>query len=402
MPELLQPKLFSPTRTRMLEREPAARRRSFDEVSLGYTPEQARLEARRCMNCKKAPCMAGCPVNVDIRAFIQLLADGQFAAAAGKIKEANALPAVCGRVCPQESQCEAHCTLGKKFEPVAIGRLERFAADYQGKSEALALPAKAPATGKRIAVIGSGPAGLTVAGDLVLRGHEVTIFEAFHQPGGVLVYGIPEFRLPKEIVRREIDGLARLGVKFRLNWVVGQSITVDELLAEQEFDAVFIGVGAGLPQFLHVPGEDLGGIYSASEYLTRANLMKAYLFPEYDTPLVRGSSVCVIGGGNVAMDAARTALRLGAHDVRIVYRRSRAEFPARAEEVHHAAEEGVVFELLANPIAFHGDSRGRVCQVQCVRMELGQPDESGRRRPQAVAGSEVSLDADLVIVAVGS
>jgi glutamate synthase (NADPH/NADH) small chain len=341
-------------------------------------------------------------VNVDIRAFVQLIAAGDFLAAAKKIKETNALPAVCGRVCPQESQCEARCTLGKKFEPVAIGRLERFAADYQRQNGQIEVPPKQPATGKRVAVIGSGPSGLTVAGDLVLQGHEVTILEAFHKPGGVLMYGIPEFRLPKEIVTSEVDGLVRLGVDLQLNWVVGQSVTIEELIQDKGYDAVFIGVGAGLPQFLKVPGEDLGGVYSASEYLTRANLMKAYLFPQYDTPLVRGSHVCVVGGGNVAMDAARTALRLGAEEVRIVYRRSRTELPARAEEVHHAEQEGIGFEMLTNPIGFEGDERGRVRQMRCVRMELGEPDDSGRRRPRPIEGSEITIDTDLVIVAVGS
>ncbi|OHB73369.1 MAG: dihydropyrimidine dehydrogenase, partial [Planctomycetes bacterium RBG_13_63_9] len=346
------------TRTPMPEQDPAQRARNFDEVPLGYSGDQARQEAARCQMCKNSPCVTGCPVNVDIPGFVKLVADGQFAAAARKVKSTNALPAVCGRVCPQESQCEAKCILGKKFEPVAIGRLERFVADYQRENDLVELPKKQPSTGKKVAIIGCGPAGLTVAADLILLGHEVTIFEAFHKPGGVLMYGIPEFRLPKAIVEKEVDYLVRLGVRIQLNQVVGRSVTVDELLAQHAFDAVFIGVGAGLPMFLGVPGEDLGGVYSANEYLTRSNLMKAYRFPEYDTPVVRGTNVCVIGGGNVAMDSARTALRLGAQTVTIVYRRSRAELPARAEEVHHAEEEGVILRLLTNPVAFEGDDRG--------------------------------------------
>ena len=389
-------------RTPMPEQEPAVRVTNFDEVPLGYTPEQAVQEATRCLGCKNPACVEGCPVNVDIRTFLGQVREGNFAAAAKTIRLTNALPAICGRVCPQESQCEVRCVLAKKFEAVAIGRLERFVADYQRQQGVIELPEKAPPTGKRVAVIGSGPSGLTVAGDLVLLGHEVTIFEAFHKPGGVLMYGIPEFRLPKAIVEQEVDYLVRLGAWLELNRVVGTSVAIDELLEKEGYDAVFIGVGAGLPVFMGIPGEDLGGVYSASEYLTRSNLMKAYRFPEYDTPLVRGDVVSVIGGGNVAMDAARTALRLGAKTVQIVYRRSRDELPARAEEIHHAEQEGVVFRLLTNPVAYEGDEHKMVKRMKCLRMELGEPDQSGRRRPVVVPGSEFYLDTDLVIVAIGS
>jgi glutamate synthase (NADPH/NADH) small chain len=386
----------------MPEQAPEARVGNFQEVPLGYTPEQAQEEARRCLQCKRPLCVLGCPVNVNIPAFVKLLAEGQFAEAARKIKETNCLPAVCGRVCPQETQCEERCVLGKKGEPAAIGRLERFAADYERQNDLVEIPAKAPPTGKRVAVVGSGPAGLTAAGDLVLLGHEVTIFEAFHKPGGVLMYGIPEFRLPKEIVQKEVDYLRRLGVRIELNQTIGKSITVDELLNEEGFDAVFIGVGAGLPTFMGIPGENLGGVYSANEYLTRSNLMKAYAFPEYDTPVVRGQRVCVVGGGNVAMDAARTARRLGAQQVYVLYRRSRQEMPARAEEIHHAEQEGIVLKLLCAPLEYLGDERGMVCRVRCQEMELGEPDDSGRRRPVPKPGAEFTLDSDLVIVAIGS
>lgn len=389
-------------RTPMPEQDPAVRVKNFAEVPLGYTPEQAQQEAERCLACKKPFCMAGCPVNVDIRAFLELVRQGQFAAAARTIRQTNVLPAICGRVCPQETQCEAKCVLSKNSEAVAIGRLERFVADYERENELVEMPEKKPPTGKRVAVVGSGPAGLTVAGDLILLGHQVTVFEAFHKPGGVLMYGIPEFRLPKAIVQKEVNFLERLGVEFRLNEVVGKAVDVDELLGPEGYDAVFIGVGAGLPVFLNVPGEDLGGIYSASEYLTRSNLMKAYRFPEYDTPVVRGRHVSVIGGGNVAMDSARMAIRLGAETVSIVYRRSRSELPARQEEIHHAEQEGIVLRLLTNPVGFEGDDRGMVCRMTCIRMELGEPDASGRRRPVPVEGSEFFLDTDLVIVAIGS
>ncbi|MHC4178047.1 MAG: NADPH-dependent glutamate synthase [Planctomycetota bacterium] len=389
-------------RTPMPEQDPAVRGKNFDEVPLGYSAEQARQEAARCLICKKPACVPGCPVNVDIPGFVDLVFQGEFAAAARKIKQTNALPAVCGRVCPQETQCEVKCGLAKKSEPLAVGRLERFVADYERENDLIELPEKQPPTGKRIAVVGSGPSGLTVAGDLVLLGHEVTIFEAFHKPGGVLMYGIPEFRLPKEIVEKEVDYLVRLGARLELNQVVGQTITIEELLDPSGFDAVFIGVGAGLPMFLGVPGEDLGGVYSANEYLTRSNLMKAYRFPEYDTPVVRGDHVCVIGGGNVAMDSARTALRLGAETVHIVYRRSRTELPARTEEIHHAEEEGIIFKLLTNPVAFEGDDREMIRRMKCIAMELGEPDASGRRRPVPIEGSEFSIDTDLVIVAIGA
>jgi len=388
-------------RTPMPEQSPEVRARNFDEVPLGYTPEMAIMEAERCIQCKRPLCMQGCPVNVDIPAFLKLIVEEKFAEAAQKIKETNALPAICGRVCPQETQCEERCILGKKHEPVAIGRCERFVADYERTNHLTIIPEKLPSTGKRVAVVGAGPAGLTVAGDLVFLGYDVTIFEAFHRPGGVLMYGIPEFRLPKEIVEKEVDYLNQLGVNIELNQLVGKAVAVDELLSEDGFDAVFIGVGAGLPSFLKIPGEDLGGVYSANEYLTRSNLMRAYEFPKYDTPVVRGKTVSVVGGGNVAMDAARTAMRLGADQVRIVYRRSRAELPARLEEIHHAEEEGIEFLFLTNPVACLGDEKGMVKQLHCVRMELGEPDDSGRRRPVAVPGSDFLLDTDLMIVAAG-
>jgi len=389
-------------RVPMPEQDPQVRSRNFDEVPLGYSEEQARSEAERCLQCKKPFCLKGCPVNVEIPGFVQLITEGKHAEAARKIKETNCLPAVCGRVCPQETQCEAYCILGKKGDPVAVGRLERFAADYERRHDLIELPEKAPTTGKKVAVVGCGPAGLTVAGDLILLGHDVTIFEAFHKPGGVLMYGIPEFRLPKEIVEKEVDYLRQLGVTLELNQVVGKSITVDELLEEEGFHAVFIGVGAGLPYFMGVAGENLGGVYSASEYLTRSNLMKAYAFPEYDTPVGQGKNVCVIGGGNVAMDSARTARRLGAENVYIVYRRSRDEMPARAEEIHHAEEEGVFLKLLTSPIEYLGDEQGMVRQARCQEMELGEPDASGRRRPIPIEGAEFTIDTDLVIVAIGS
>jgi len=388
-------------RQKMPEQPPEVRRRNFKEVPLGYTPELAMKEASRCLQCKKPSCMEGCPVGVDIPGFIKFIREGQFDKAIRKIWEKNSLPAICGRVCPQEAQCEGHCVLGKKGEPVAIGNLERFAADYEREHGSGELPPKAPPTGKKVAVIGSGPSGLTVAGDLILKGHEVTVFEAFHKGGGVLVYGIPEFRLPKDIVAAELKNLERLGVKFEYNVVVGKTITIDELF-EQGYDAIFIGVGAGLPRFLNIPGENLVGVYSANEYLTRANLMKAYLFPEYDTPIAKGKNVAVIGGGNVAMDAARTAMRLGADSVKIVYRRSREEMPARLAEIHHAEEEGVEFHLLTNPIEFLGDDEGKVRGMKCIKMELGEPDESGRRRPVPIKGSEFEMECDLVVIAVGA
>ena len=384
----------------MPEQEPQVRARNFQEVPYGYSPETAMLEASRCLQCKKPKCVEGCPVNVKIPEFIALIADGDFSGAARKLKETNALPAVCGRVCPQESQCETKCVVGKKGEPVAIGRLERFAADYERDQGEVSKPDIAPPTGKKVAIVGSGPAGLTCAGDLVKLGHDVTVFEALHKTGGVLVYGIPEFRLPKDIVQAEVDYLQSLGVKVVVDYVVGMLDTVDELL--ENFDAVFVGTGAGLPMFMNIPGENLNGVYSANEYLTRSNLMKAYLFPEYDTPIVKGKKVAVFGGGNVAMDASRTALRLGAEKSYIVYRRSRAEMPARDEEIHHAEQEGVDFVLLANPLSIVGNDDGWVSGVECIRMELGEPDESGRRRPVPIEGSEFILDVDTVVVAIGN
>ena len=384
----------------MPEQAAETRRRNFDEVPLGYSPETAVLEASRCLQCKKPGCVNGCPVEIDIPGFIKHIAEKDFAAAIAKLKEKTALPAVCGRVCPQEVQCEAQCIVGKKGEPVAIGRLERFAADWDRAQGESVLPQLPPKTGKKVAVVGSGPASLTVAGDMILLGHEVTVHEAFHQAGGVLVYGIPEFRLPKSIVQAEVDGLAKLGVRFELNSIVGRTVTVDELLEEN--DALFVAVGAGLPSFLRVPGENLIGIYSANEYLTRSNLMKAYLFPEYDTPIVRGRNVVVLGAGNVAMDAARTAMRLGADSVRIVYRRSRDEMPARSEEIHHAEQEGVELHLLTAPLRFIGDDQGRVKAMECQKMELGEPDASGRRRPVPIDGSNFQIETDLAVIAVGA
>ncbi len=385
----------------MPEQDPGERARNFDEVPHGLSPEAAIKEASRCIQCKNPSCIAGCPVQVDIPGFIRHLQAGDFTAAISRLWEKNSLPAVCGRVCPQELQCEGQCILGKKGDPVAIGNLERFAADYERKNKKAALPAKADPTGKRVAVVGSGPSGLTVAGDLVLKGHDVTLFEAFHKPGGVLVYGIPEFRLPKEIVFSEVKGLENLGVKLSCNTVVGRTVSLDELF-EQGYDAIFLGVGAGLPRFLNIPGENLIGVYSANEYLTRSNLMKAYRFPDYDTPVIRGRNVITLGAGNVAMDAARTALRLGAESSRIVYRRSRQEVPARGAEVHHAEEEGVEFHFLTAPTRFFGNDKGRLTGMEGLRMELGEPDASGRRRPVPIEGSEFKMECDLAIIAVGA
>ena len=393
------PKKIIPKKASMPEQPPADRIKNFNEVPYGYTAEQAMAEAQRCLECARAECMNGCPVNVQIPAFLKLVAAGDFRGAINLVKDTNSLPAITGRVCPQEQQCEEVCTLAKRFEPVAIGRLERFAADWEAAQGDLPIAGLAPSTGKKIAVVGSGPAGLTVAADLVKMGHHVTIFEALHEPGGVLVYGIPEFRLPKAIVRREVEYVCRLGAKLVKDFVVGNSATVDELL--EEYDAVFLGSGAGLPWFLNIPGENLSGVYSANEYLTRANLMKAYRFPEYDTPIARGRHVITIGGGNVAMDASRTALRLGAQESIIVYRRSREEMPARAEEIHHAEEEGVQFKLLATPLAIHGDEKGRVEELECIQNQLWEPDASGRRRPVPIEGSSFRIPADTVIIAIG-
>ncbi|PMB74613.1 glutamate synthase (NADPH), homotetrameric [Candidatus Bathyarchaeota archaeon] len=384
----------------MPKQKPEVRRRNFNEVALGYTEEQAIAEANRCLQCPKPQCVTGCPVEIDIPAFIKLLREGKFEESVKKIKEKNSLPAICGRVCPQEEQCQKFCVLGKVGDPVSIGRLERFVADWE-RAKGISVPERAPQTGKRVAIIGAGPAGLTTAADLAKLGHEVVIFEALHLPGGVLVYGIPEFRLPKSIVQAEVDYIKKLGVEFRMGYLIGRIHTIPELLKERGFDAVFIGTGAGLPAFLGVPGEDLGGIYSANEFLIRVNLMKSYAFPEYDTPIRIGKHVAVIGGGNVAMDSARSALRLGAEEVCIVYRRSREEMPARKEEIENAEEEGIICKFLANPTRFIGDEKGWVKQMECICMELGPPDESGRRRPVPVKGSEFTMDVDTVIVAIG-
>jgi len=386
-------------RVPMREQAPKERIGNFNEVPFGYSVEEAQREAARCLQCKKPKCVEGCPVEVNIPAFVKLIREGDFRGAIRKIKETNLLPAICGRVCPQETQCEAHCVLGKKHEPVAIGRLERFAADWE-REHGVEMPQCAQPTGKKIAIVGSGPAGLTVASDMAKLGYEVTVFEALHAPGGVLIYGIPEFRLPKAIVRAEVDGLQKMGVKFVYDYPIGRVETIDDLLAR--FDAVFIGVGAGAPMFMNIPGENLMGIYSANEYLTRSNLMRAYDFPEADTPIVRGKNVAVIGGGNVAMDSARTALRLGADTVTVVYRRTRKEMPARAEEVHHAEEEGVQFNFLTNPVAYHGDEKGWVREMECIKMRLGEPDASGRPRPIPIEGSNFRIPVDLVIVAIGT
>ncbi|UCC81306.1 MAG: NADPH-dependent glutamate synthase [Candidatus Zixiibacteriota bacterium] len=385
----------------MPEQNPAERIKNFNEVPYGLTPEMAIKEATRCIECNKRPCVDGCPVEVDITGFIDLVVKGEFAAAARKIKETNSLPAICGRVCPQEEQCEIVCILGKKGKPVAIGHLERFVADYERDNNLVEIPEVAPPTGFKVAVVGAGPAGLTVTGDLLRLGHAVTIFEALHKPGGVLVYGIPEFRLPKTIVQAECDFLADMGAEFRNSTVIGKTDTVDELF-EMGYDAVFIGTGAGLPNFMGIPGENLIGIYSANEYLTRSNLMRAFDFPTYDTPIIHGKNVAVLGGGNTAMDSVRTALRLGADNAYIVYRRSEVEMPARIEEIHHAQQEGVQFHLLTTPIKFNGDESGKVTSMECLRMELGEPDDSGRRRPVPIEGSNFVLDVDLVVVAIGN
>ncbi|MGI6137482.1 MAG: NADPH-dependent glutamate synthase [Candidatus Hydrogenedentales bacterium] len=396
-----KPKKVRPPRQAMPEQAPEDRARNFLEVPYGYTPELAMLEASRCLNCKKPKCVDGCPVHVDIPGFIVLVQEGKFVEAAQHLKIQNALPAICGRVCPQEEQCERLCILGIKGEPVAVGRLERFVADYERDSGTVAIPELPPRSGKKVAIIGAGPAGLTAAGDLVRMGHEVTVFEALQETGGVLVYGIPEFRLPKEIVKAEVQFLEAMGVSFVMNFVVGRNASIPELLEEEGFDAVFIGTGAGLPAFLGIPGENLVGVYSANEYLTRSNLMKSYLFPKYDTPPIRRKRVAVVGGGNVAMDSARTALRLGG-DVHIVYRRAREQMPARLEEIHHAEEEGVKMKLLTNPKRILGDDNHRVIGIECIQMELGEPDESGRRRPVPVKDSEFVIDVDTVVIAIGN
>lgn len=382
------------------EQEPKVRAANFEEVCYGYNQEEAVLEAARCINCKNAKCISGCPVGINIPGFIQEVKKGNMEAAYQVIADASALPAVCGRVCPQESQCEGKCIRGIKGDAVSIGKLERFVADW-AMEHGVSAAATAEKKGKKVAVIGAGPAGLTCAGDLAKMGYDVTIFEALHQPGGVLLYGIPEFRLPKDkIVKREIENVKKLGVKIECNVVVGRSVTIDQLLSEEGFEAVFIGSGAGLPKFMGIPGESANGVFSANEYLTRNNLMKAFR-DDYDTPIVKGKKVAVIGGGNVAMDAARTALRLGA-ETHIVYRRSEAELPARLEEIHHAKEEGIIFDLLTNPTEILTDEKGNVTGMTCVKMELGEPDASGRRRPQVIPGSEFTMELDTVIMALGT
>lgn len=382
------------------EQEPAVRAKNFEEVCLGYSEEEAKEEASRCLNCKNAQCMKGCPVTIHIPEFINEVKNGNFAEAYKVIGKSSALPAVCGRVCPQESQCEGKCIRGFKGEPVSIGKLERFVADW-AREHNVEPEAPAAPNGKRVAVIGSGPSGLTCAGDLAKLGYDVTIFEALHEAGGVLVYGIPEFRLPKQtVVKAEIENVKKLGVKIETNVVVGKSVTIDELLDEEGFDAVFIGSGAGLPKFMGIPGENANGVFSANEYLTRSNLMKAFS-DDYDTPIAAGHKVAVVGGGNVAMDAARTALRLGA-EVHIVYRRSEEELPARVEEVHHAKQEGIIFDLLTNPVEILVDDNGHVRGMRCIRMELGEPDASGRRRPVEIPGSEFELELDTVIMSLGT
>jgi len=384
----------------MPKQEPFERIRNFDEVALGYTESLALEEAGRCLNCKKPQCREGCPVAVNIPSFIKCIADGDFVQGIKRIKETNALPAVCGRVCPQEEQCEQQCLLGKKGDPVSIGRLERFLADWEASKGKIEKPEMAPANGKRVGIVGSGPAGITVANDLALLGYEVSIFEALHEAGGVLTYGIPEFRLPKAIVKREVEYVKSLGVKLHLDYIVGKTKKMESML--REFDAVFIGAGAGLPWFLGIDGENLNGVYSANEYLTRCNLMKGYRFPAYDTPIKRPARVAVVGGGNVAMDSARTALRLGADEARIVYRRSRHELPARLEEVENAEEEGVIFNFLTLPIRLIGNEQGWLTEIECLKMELGEPDKSGRRSPIPVKGSEFRMKIDAVVCAIGN
>ena len=383
----------------MPKQKPEDRIHNFNEVASGYTEEQAIAEAERCIQCPEPQCIKGCPVELDVPAFIKLIKEKKFDEAIQKVKEANSLPAICGRVCPQEEQCQKFCTLGKKWDPIAIGRLERFVADLElQKGTRLQPPSKR--TGHKVAVIGAGPAGLTAAADLAKLGHEVVIFEALHAPGGVLMYGIPEFRLPKKIVEAEVAYVKKLGAKVRTDALIGRSFTIDELF-KRGFDAVFIATGAGLPRFLRIPGENLGGIYSANEFLIRINLMKAYRFPEFDTPIKVGKRVAVIGSGNTAMDAARSALRLGADEVWIVYRRSRKEMPAREEEIDNAEEEGIQFKFLTTPVRFIGNEQDWVKGMECIEMKLGEPDESGRRRPIPIKGSEFVMDVDTVVIAIG-
>ncbi len=387
-------------KTPIKEQKPKKRIKNFDEVNLGYTKDEAQAEAARCLQCKKARCIEGCPVEIDIPAFLELVKEGEFLEAARKVKEKNLLPAICGRVCPQETQCEGVCTLGHKDEPVAIGKLERFVADFERESDLVEVPKMGKPLKKKVAVVGSGPAGLTVAGDLAKLGYEVTIFEALHEPGGVLVYGIPEFRLPKKVVAAEIELLKKMGVAVEKDVVVGRTFTVDEIFAAG-FKAIFLGIGAGLPIFMGIEGENLNGVYSANEFLTRVNLMRAYLFPQYDTPIKKAKKVAVIGGGNVALDSARSALRLGAEKVSIVYRRTEKEMPARVEEYEHAKEEGIDFQFLTLPKRILGDN-GWVKGMECLKMKLGEPDESGRRRPLPIEGSEFEMEVDQVVVAIGT
>lgn len=397
MPKLPKERVDRRKRIPMKEQPPAERIKNFDEVALGYSAEEAVNEAKRCLHCDTPMCIEGCPVGVDIPKFVKEIAEGRFDEAAKTIKDKNNLPAICGRVCPQESQCEKKCILGMKWKPLAIGRLERFAADH----EANGIKPDIKPNGKKVAIVGSGPAGLTAAADLARMGYAVTIFEALHKPGGVLVYGIPEFRLPKAIVEREVEYVKGLGVEVRLNQVVGKTITIDDIFG-QGCEAVFVGSGAGLPTFMHIPGENLNGVYSANEFLTRVNLMRAFRFPEYDTPVKRGKNVAVVGGGNVAIDAARTAKRLGAEHVYLIYRRGEDEMPARREELEHAKEEGIELKLLMNPTRIIGDEQRQVKAIELICMELGEPDESGRRSPVCKEGSETTLDVDTVIIAIGT
>jgi glutamate synthase (NADPH/NADH) small chain len=391
-------------RQHMVEQEAGTRRQNFTEVNLGFGFDLAKQEAMRCLECAKPACVDGCPVGVKVKEFIQLVLDEKYLEAAAKVREDNVLPAVTGRVCPQEDQCEGACVMGKKFGAVGIGYLERFVADYELQSGKIGLPANAAPTGKRVAIVGSGPSGLSCAGDLVQKGHSVRVMEALHEIGGVLVYGIPEFRLPKDIVRQEVENMRRMGVEFETDVVVGQTVTVDELLGEEGYDAVLVATGAGLPNFLNVPGENLCGVYSSNEFLTRVNLMKAYRFPEYDEPVFdcRGKHVAVVGGGNTAMDGIRCAMRLGAAKAYLIYRRSDAEMPARIEEVKHAREEGVEFMTLTNPVAFLGDDKGWLKAARCIKMQLAAPGEDGRRRATPIKGSEFELPLDMVIIAVGT
>lgn len=396
----VRPKKLDLNRNDMPRQSPEIRRHNFDEVALGYTEEMAITEAKRCMQCKKPRCVSGCPVEIDIPGFISCIARGDFSAGIKRLKEKNCLPAVCGRVCPQESQCEAQCILRNKGAEVAIGRLERYLADWEGTKGTVEMPPRAKSTGKKIAVVGSGPAGITVAGDLILLGHEVTIFEALHRAGGVLTYGIPEFRLPKRIVQREVEYVRGLGVEVITNYVVGKTRSVDELL--EEYDAMFIGTGAGLPWFMNIPGENLNGVYSANEYLTRLNLMQGYRYPASSTPVRKHVRVAVVGGGNVAMDSARSALRMGASESHIIYRRSKEELPARHEEAENAEEEGVIFDYLTLPIRYIGDENGWLKGIECIRMELGEPDASGRRRPVEIKDSNFIMEADALVCAIGN